>query len=87
MANASQPAYPSVHDDVQVGIALEHSAVGHPAKRLAHAAALHVPADVLSAGVRHQAGPDQRLRSPPTCIVIGIRRLSAASQSGSHSSM
>ena len=33
-------------DHVQVGIALEDAAVGHPSQRLAHAAALHVPADV-----------------------------------------
>ena len=78
---------PLRHDDMQVGIALEHTAVRHPAQRFAHAAALHVPADVLASGVGHQPGPTSGLRSPPTCIVIGIRRLSAASQTGSHSSM
>jgi hypothetical protein len=43
-------------DHVQVGVALEDAAVRHPAQRLAHAAALHVPADVLAAGVGHQTG-------------------------------
>ena len=55
---------PLRHDDMQVGIALEHTAVRHPAQRFAHAAALHVPADVLSPRIRHQAGPDQRAAQP-----------------------